>query len=98
MKKQHLIIFFGFIISFLVVDRLSSFFLNSLLNKSTLPHAKLYAGNGQTKIMILGNSRGYRSFDENYFSKIKLYIVQLLGVTIVSLVNLIYFRKIRVVR
>ena len=70
MKKQHLIIFFGFIISFLVVDRLSSFFLNSLLNKSTLPHAKLYAGNGQTKIMILGNSRGYRSFDENYFSKI----------------------------
>lgn len=70
MKKQHLIIFFGFIISFLVVDRLSSFFLNSLLNKSTLPHAKFYSGNGQTKIMILGNSRAYRSFDENYFSKI----------------------------
>ena len=70
MKKQHLIIFFGFIISFLVVDRLSSLFLNSLLNKSTLPHAKFYAGNGQTKIMILGNSRAYRGFDENYFSKI----------------------------
>ena len=70
MKKQHLIIFFGFIISFLVVDRLSSFFLNSLLNKSTLPHAKFYSGNGQTKIMILGNSRAYRGFDENYFSKI----------------------------
>ena len=71
MKKQYLIIFFGFIISFLVVDRLSSFFLSSLLNKSTLPHAKFYAGNGQTKIMILGNSRAYRGFDENYFSKIK---------------------------
>ena len=67
-KKKYLIIFFYFVLTFIIFDRLCSFFLNSLLNLSTLPHAELYAGKGKSEIIILGDSRGYRSFDENYFS------------------------------
>ena len=34
-----------------------------------MPHAELYAKKGEAEILILGNSRGYRSFNENLFTK-----------------------------
>ena len=66
-KKIKIIIFF--FISFLIIDRSISNLLFYFTNYSSLPHAELYSGNGETEIMILGNSRGYRSFDENLIEK-----------------------------
>ena len=62
-KKIKIIIIF--LLCFFIADRsIASLFF--YLNKySSLPHSELYSGNGLTEIMILGNSRGYRSFDEN---------------------------------
>ena len=65
--KKKTAIFFTFIIAFFIVDRFLTNIFFSLLNYSTLPHAQLYSGKGRTDIMILGNSRGYRTFNDNDF-------------------------------
>ena len=65
--KKKIFFFIIFISVFFIIDRLLTNIFFSLLNYSTLPHAQLYLGKGKTDIMILGNSRGYRTFNENDF-------------------------------
>ena len=65
--KKIIFFFIIFISFFFIIDRLLTNIFFSLLNYSTLPHAQLYLGKGKTDIMILGNSRGYRTFNDNDF-------------------------------
>ena len=65
--KKKIFFFIIFISFFFIIDRLLTNIFFSLLNYSTLPHAQLYSGKGKTDIMILGNSRGYRTFNDNDF-------------------------------
>lgn len=54
---------------FFVGDRGLSFIAHQLSRLSTMPISQLYAREGKADILILGNSRGYRHFDEAYLAQ-----------------------------
>lgn len=62
-----------FLAVFLVVlfagDRLLALGLEEAIRFSSLPYAKLYSGRGKADVLVLGNSRAFRHFDENQLSR-----------------------------
>lgn len=62
-----------FLAVFLIVlfagDRLLALGLYEAIRLSSLPYAKLYSDRGKADVLVLGNSRAFRHFDENRLSK-----------------------------
>ncbi len=50
-------------------DRLLALGLDETIRFSSLPYAKLYSGRGKADVLVLGNSRAFRHFDENQMSQ-----------------------------
>lgn len=53
-----------FLVLLVVGDRVLAAFLNEAVRFSSLPLAKLYTGRGEADVLVLGNSRALRHFDE----------------------------------
>ncbi len=51
-------------------DRLIAYGLEKAIDYSTLPYTKVYSGRGKADVLIFGNSRAYRHFDEGRLSQI----------------------------
>lgn len=62
-----------FLAVFLIVlfagDRLLALGLDEAIRFSSLPYAKLYSGRGKADVLVLGNSRAFRHFDESQLSQ-----------------------------
>lgn len=62
-----------FLAVFLVVlfagDRLLALGLDKAIRFSSLPYAKFYSGRGKADVLVLGNSRAFRHFDEKQLSR-----------------------------
>lgn len=63
-----------FLAVFLIVlfagDRLLALGLDEVIRFSSLPYAKLYSSRGKADVLVLGNSRAFRHFDENTLSRV----------------------------
>lgn len=58
-----------FLFAWFTGDRLVAIALDSLLRYSSMPLAKLYSGRGCADVLVLGNSRAFRHFDEVELSR-----------------------------
>ena len=62
-------IFAVFLIVLFAGDRLLALGLDQAIHHSSLPYAKLYSGRGKADVLVLGNSRAFRHFDEKQLSR-----------------------------
>lgn len=67
--KNALTIVVVTIVLFFAGDRLLAYGLEKAIDYSTLPYTKVYSGRGKADVLIFGNSRAYRHFDERRLSQ-----------------------------